>query len=93
MEVSKIVLASPAKTCDADPIPTGLLKKVLPAIIQLLTKLVNESLQTGEFHDDLKKALVRPLLKKRSFGPILKNYRPVSNLPFIGKLMERCVIE
>ena len=40
-EVSKIVLASPAKTCDADPIPTGLLKKVLPAIIQLLTKLVN----------------------------------------------------
>ena len=42
---------------------------------------------------DLKKALVRPLLKKRSLEPILKNYRPVSNLPFIGKLMERCVIE
>ena len=81
------------KTCDADPIPTGLHKKVLPAIIQLLTKLVNESLQTGEFPDDLKKALVRPLLKKRSLEPILKNYRPVSNLPFIGKLMERCVIE
>ena len=80
------------KTCDADPIPTGLLKKVLPAIIQLLTKLVNESLQTGEFSDDLKKPLVRPLLKKRSLEPILKNYRPVSNLPFIGKLMERCVI-
>ena len=81
------------KTCDADSIPTGLLKKVLPAIIQLLTKLVNESLQTGEFPDDLKKALVRTLLKKRSLEPILKNYRPVSNLPFIGKLMEKCVIE
>ena len=92
-EVSKIVLASPAKTWDADPIPTGLLKKVLPAIIQLLTKLVNESLQTGEFPDDLKKALVWPLLKKRSLEPILKNYRPASNLPFISKLMERCVIE
>ena len=37
-EVSKIVLASPPKTCEADPIPTELLKKVLPAIIQLLTK-------------------------------------------------------
>ena len=92
-EVSKIVLASPAKTCDAEPIPTGLLKKVLPAIIQLLTKLVNESLQTGEFPDDLKKALIRLLLKKRSLEPILKNYRSVSNLPFIGKLMERCVID
>ena len=54
---------------------------------------MNESLQTGEFPDDLKKALVRPLLKKRSLEPILKNYRPVPKLPFIGKLMERCVIE
>ena len=81
------------KTCDADPIPIGLLKKVLPSIIQLLTKSVNESLQTGEFPDDLKKALVRLLLKKRSLELILKNYRPVSNLPFIGKLMERCVID
>ena len=92
-EVPKIVLASPAKTCDADPIPTGLLKKVLPVITQLLTKLMDESLQTGEFPDDLKEALVRLLLKKRSLEPILKNYRPVSNLPFIGKLTERCVIE
>ena len=24
---------------------------------------------------------------------MFKNYRPVSNLPFIGKLMERCVID
>ena len=43
-EVAKIVLASPTKTCEADPVPTELLKKVVPAIIQLLTKLVNESL-------------------------------------------------
>ena len=92
-DVPKIVLASPAKTCAADFIPTELLKKVLPAIIHLLTKLVNESLQTGEFPDDLKKALVIPLLKKPSLEPIPKNYRPVSNLPFLGKLMERCVID
>ena len=65
-DVLKIVLASPAETCDANPIPTELLKKVLPAIIHLLTKLVNESLQTGEFLDDLKKDLVTPLLKKLS---------------------------
>ena len=92
-KVSNIVFVSPVKTCDADPIPTELLKKVLLAIIQLLTKLVNESLETGEFPDDLKKALVRLLLKKRSLEPILRNYRPESNLPFIGKLMERCVID
>ena len=54
---------------------------------------MNESLQTGEFPDDLKEALVKLLLKKIPLEPILKNYRPVSNLPFIGKLMERCVID
>ena len=92
-EVAKNVLASPTKTCEADSIRTELLKKVVLTIIQLLTKLVSESLQTGEFLDDLKEALVKPLLKKISLETIFKNYRPVSNLPFIGKLMERCVID
>ena len=70
-----------------------MLKKVLPSIIELLTKLVNESIQTGEFPDDLKEALVKPLLKKITLEPINKNYRPVSNLPFTGKLLERCFID
>ena len=58
-------------------------------LFELLTKLVNESLQSVEFPDDLKEALVKPLLKKITIEPINKNYRPVSNLPFMGKLMER----
>ena len=92
-DVVKIVLVSPTKTCEADPIPTELLKKVQPSIIQLLTKLVNELLQTGEFPDDLKEALVKPLLKKITLEPVNKNYRSVSNLPFMWKLIERCVID
>ena len=39
-----------------------------------------------------KKAVVRPLLKKPSLDKeVLKNYRPVSNLPFISKVVERVV--
>ena len=38
-------------------------------------------------------SLVKPLLKKITLEPISKNYRPVSNLPFRGKLMERCVTD
>ena len=41
----------------------------------------------------MKQALVTPLLKKPSLDLILKNYRPISNLPFVGKLLERCVID
>ena len=40
----------------------------------------------------LKTALIRPLLKKTSLdSDILKNYRPVSNLTFISKVIERVI--
>ena len=90
-EVSTIVRKSPTKSCKAAPIPTALLKEILPDIIPLLKAVVNKSLQTGTFPDDLKVALVRPLLKKINLDLIEKNYRTVSNLQFIGKLIERAV--
>ena len=40
-----------------------------------------------------KSAVVRPLLKKPSLDPAnLKNYRPVSNLPFLSKITEKIVL-
>ena len=42
----------------------------------------------------LKTAVVRPLLKKPSLEPNdLKNYRPISNLPFLSKLVEELVFQ
>ena len=56
-DVAKIVLPSPSKGCEANPIPTQLLKKILPSIIELLTKFVNELLQSLEFPWWLKRRL------------------------------------
>ena len=48
--------------------------------------------RSGRFPAALKHALVTPLLKKPGLDPDdLANYRPVSNLPFLGKLIERAV--
>ena len=66
-------------------------KGLLPLALPLLTRLVNSSMQSGIFPDDLKEALVKPLLKKINFDPIDKNYRLFSNLEFSGKLIERAV--
>ena len=90
-DVSVLVKKSPTKSCEADPIPTSLLKDILPNILPLLRVIVNKSLQTGTFPDDLKVALVRPLLKKTNLDLVEKNYRPVSNLQYIGKLIEKAV--
>ena len=50
-------------------------------------------LSTDSVPDSLKQAIVKPLLKKLSLDPnILKtktNVRPVSNLPFVSKLLEK----
>lgn len=54
--------------------------------------LVNLSLSSGVFPAVLKQALVTPLIKKASLDPeVLANYRPVSNLAFISKLIEKVV--
>jgi len=54
--------------------------------------LLNKSLTTGCFPAEFKKAIIRPLLKRDGLDlSDLKNYRPVSNLPFLSKLLERVV--
>ena len=61
-------------------------------IVPTLCQVVNLSLSTGCFPSVLSKAIVTPILKKPTLDcQQLKNYRPVSNLPFLGKLIERAV--
>ena len=40
-EVSKLILSSPNKSCELDPIPTFLLKSCLHIIIAPITKIIN----------------------------------------------------
>ncbi len=52
----------------------------------------NKSLQTGIMPSQLKEAIVKPTLKKPHLDiQDLNNYRPVSNLPFLSKVIERVV--
>ena len=90
-EVCKFVLKSSSKSCEVDPIPTHLLKFILLAVSPILTTVVNSSITSGAFQDNLKEAWVKPLLKKANLDLIDKNYRPVSNLEFQGKLIEQVV--
>lgn len=93
-EVRRIVLAAPPKSCSLDPIPTNLLRDCIDAILPYLTAMVNASLCQGCLPVSQKKAVVTPLLKKPSLDVHdLKNYRPVSNLSFVSKLVERVAVK
>ena len=79
-------------TCLLDPIPTSLFKRFYGFFEEQLLNMVNCSLQTGVFPAAFKTAVVKPLLKKSNLDPnILNNYRPVSNLPFLSKVLEKLV--
>ncbi len=57
-----------------------------------LLEVVNTSLLSWGFSISLKTAVVKPLLKKRNLdNTVLSNYRPKSNLPFIGTNFEKVV--
>ena len=92
-DVLKILKKSAPKSCDLDPIPTTLLFDCVDVVLPYLTKIINESLISGIFPEVHKTALVTPLLKKVGLDQnVLKNYRPVSNLSFVSKVIEKIVL-
>ena len=86
---AKILSGMKLKCCENDPIPANFIKKAVSHIMPTLIKLVNISLQFGVFRDKWKMAIIRPLLKKAGLDQFYSNCRPVSNLPFLSKLLEK----
>ena len=91
-ELRDIIKRSKSTSCSLDPIPTWLFKGTLDATLPFLVTLLNSSLSEGVVPDEMKIARVKRLLKSPKLDPNeLKNYRPVSNLSYISKLLERVV--
>ena len=83
----------PTKSCNLDPLSTDYVKQCLDELLPHITSIVNASLSTATVPVLFKNALVIPLLKKNGLDPnLLSNYRPVSNLPFVSKVLERIVL-
>ena len=93
-EVRSIVLKSNPTTCALDPLPTSLLLECIDTVLPSLTQIINDSLTSGIFPASFKQALVKPLLKKPSLDVNnLSNYRPVSNLSFFSKVLEKVILK
>ena len=93
LTVKDRILSSATKSCELVPIPSKLLIECLDSILPSLTDLHNSSLASGIFPQCFKSALVTPILKKKCLDRNdLNNYRPVSNLWFIAKILEKLVL-
>ena len=91
-EILKVINEMPNKHCDLDPVPFMIFKKLAPHLKSEITTLVNLSLSHGVFAESWKTSIVKPLLKKVGLDLIFKNYRQVSNLKFLAKLVVKCML-
>lgn len=83
---------SKLSTCSLGPFSFPLLKAHSQSVSQLITTIINLSLQIGFLPVSLKTATIKFLPKNPTLDPLpLSNYRPIPNLPFIYKKLERIV--
>ena len=92
-EVCTVIMNMKNKHCELDIILTSTIKQILDAYLPVITQIVNLSLTMGKFCEEWKTDVVKPLLKKTGLDLINKNYRPMSNLPFISKPVEKCMFK
>ena len=75
-----------------DGISNNLIKKMEPLIVEPLTLIINQSLNTGIFPNKFKQAKIIPIHKKEDVH-LIENYRPISLLPSISKIFEKIVFD
>ena len=89
-DAEKIIQQAALKFCCLDPVPTKIVKECFNLLVPFITRMINQSCSSGYVPRTFKLAALIPLLKKANLIPeIFKNFRPISNLPFYSKVMEK----
>ena len=81
---------NPSKSVGLDNIAGKFLKEGASILASPLTDLCNLSISLSSFPDECKVAKLKPLYKKETKTKP-KNYRPISLLPLISKIIERII--
>uniref|UniRef100_A0A8C6L1N7 Reverse transcriptase domain-containing protein n=1 Tax=Nothobranchius furzeri TaxID=105023 RepID=A0A8C6L1N7_NOTFU len=91
-DLEKLVAQLKPSGSPCDVLPPRIYKELFPVIGPLLLAIINGSLTSGMVPSSFKKAVIHPMLKKPGLDvTTLANYRPISKLPFLSKLLEKVV--
>ena len=93
-EVLKIINSlDPNKYCGPDQLPTKIIKLSAVIIAEPLSELFNKSFRLGIFPKLWKEANIHPIYKKKGSQSDPTNYRPISLLSALSKVMEKIVFK
>ena len=91
-DVEKMIRKANDKSCSLDPIPTKILKQYLLTLLPVITRMINASLNKAIMSSVFTQARPTLILKKSSLDKdSLRNYRHISNLAFVSKMIGRLV--
>ena len=91
--VRKILKKAPIKSCELDSLPSWVLRNCEDVFIRIITLIVNRSFEEGVMPTDFKFVVLIPLLKKIGLERLKKTSRPLSNLPYVSKIIERAAAD
>ena len=77
-------------SCGFDNLSTKIIKALKDSLIKPLTLIINQILNAGVFPPQLKIAKVIPIFKKDD-NKMFNNYRPISLLPVLSKVVEKVI--
>ena len=79
----------PAAPCELEPLATNILEEFLPEIQPSMVDMCNAWLRQRTLRARQRHAIIMPRMKKLNADPAdVKNYRSISNLTFVSKLIE-----
>ena len=78
-----------SKACGPDKIPTKLIKMTTAYVAEPLSKLLNKSVQEGQYPTQWKTATVKPVFKGKGSPSEPESHRPISLLPCLSKIFEK----
>jgi len=80
--------------CLLDPINVSKIPVAYEKAAPFIASMINQCIAENNFLLSEKHAIIKPLLKRTGLnGDDLANYRPVSNLTYLSKIMERAILD
>ena len=93
-EVQKLLSKMNKTTCKLDPFFTSIIMQYPQYFTHFYVYIISLCFSSGVYPTAFKSAIVKPLIKKPTLDcEVLKNYRPISNLPFLSKLTEKVIAQ
>ena len=90
VECSRLIKKLKNTKQDSDSVPIKFIKQYSDVLSPIVCNIINTCFRTGVFPESQKAAVIIPIFKKGThLNPT--NYRPISLLPVLCKIFERCI--